>query len=214
MPKIQCPNCCNCFHETTEAFNPDVQPNGSMVRLLEPWRSWGWCAFGDGSDGRDKEVSETTATLVGDMICPNCEAPLAPSGRLTLVKGDNDFTVIEQPAVLEVTIDRMSSAVANLPKGDPGAFWEVNDPEIKKKVLALLDKRTVHEEIARQTGVSVHWLKTLIPELRKERKEERIGIVKAMLAAQKSRDEMVEATGMSITGVRNMVEEIQNCQGN
>ena len=84
MGLVKCPGCCQSFHETTDKFNPDVQPNGSMVRLRDPWRKWGWSPFGD-VDSRDIKFAETLCTLVSDMICPGCGSPLAPSGRLTII---------------------------------------------------------------------------------------------------------------------------------
>jgi len=85
MALIKCPNCGQCFHETTEKFNPDIRPNGSMVRLRQPWRGWGWSPFG-GEDGRDIRFAESEATLCSDLRCPCCGSPLAPGGRLTTVE--------------------------------------------------------------------------------------------------------------------------------
>lgn len=86
MGLIKCPSCCQCYHETTDKFNPDIRPDGSMVRLKEPWRSWGWSPFGDSEDGREIRFAETSATLASDMNCPGCGSPLAPSGRLTVIE--------------------------------------------------------------------------------------------------------------------------------
>lgn len=69
--KVICPNCKVLCHETTDAFNPDVRPDRSMVELLEPWRAWG---HGDGWQ---------------DLECPACLSPLAPSGRLRVVSDDH-----------------------------------------------------------------------------------------------------------------------------
>ena len=98
MPKIKCPSCCDCYHETTENFNPDVQPNGSMVRLMEPWRGWGWSPFGD-DDDRDIEFAETAATLSSDLICPGCGSPLAPDGRLIVLFPDKSLSERNQEAI-------------------------------------------------------------------------------------------------------------------
>lgn len=81
---VKCPNCGKCHHETTDKFDPNVRPNGSMVRLLDPWRKWGWTPFG-GQDGRDIAYAESAATLASDMFCPGCGSPLAPGGRLTVI---------------------------------------------------------------------------------------------------------------------------------
>lgn len=73
--KIQCPNCKRTDFVTTERYNPDVTPNGSMVKCLLPYHI-------------DWLTSSTT--LASEITCPECCAQLAPSGRLV---------VIEPPAV-------------------------------------------------------------------------------------------------------------------
>jgi hypothetical protein len=70
--KVQCPSCKRLICETTAAYNPDVRPNSRMIRLLKPWRQW---HPGDGY-------------MSSDLECPNCCAPLAPSGRLRVVPDD------------------------------------------------------------------------------------------------------------------------------
>ena len=84
---VVCPGCKQVFHETTDAFDPHRPANGAMVRLLDPWRKWGWCAFGN--DGLSPEIAEKPSTYWSMMECPGCCAPLAPGGRLTVV-GDED----------------------------------------------------------------------------------------------------------------------------
>ena len=46
--KVQCPNCKRVFWETTDKYDPNIKPNGSMVKLLEPYKSNNWPIFGDG----------------------------------------------------------------------------------------------------------------------------------------------------------------------
>ena len=181
MPKVKCINCGGVYHETTKHFKPDKELNGSMLKLLEPWRSWGWCAFGDGQDGRDIDIAETTATLVGDMCCPSCDAPLAPSGKLTLVEDSK--------------------------AGDFGE-WDYSEG-LKAQVLFMVDQRQPFAKIAEETGKPLEELKVSIPVLRTERKEERHNKIKTMLATGKTEAEMAEATEMSITGVKNMIKDIQ-----
>ena len=67
------------MHETTDKFDPDVRPNGSMVRLLEPWKSQKWDTFDDG-------CLPTAGTSCALMNCPACAGALAPSGRLTVIE--------------------------------------------------------------------------------------------------------------------------------
>jgi hypothetical protein len=75
--KVQCPGCKGIFYETTDKYIPDTLPNGSFVRLRKKWRDWNWDPF----DG----ALATTATSCSMMNCTSCGAPLAPSGRLTVL---------------------------------------------------------------------------------------------------------------------------------
>uniref|UniRef100_A0A6H1ZTP6 C2H2-type domain-containing protein n=1 Tax=viral metagenome TaxID=1070528 RepID=A0A6H1ZTP6_9ZZZZ len=69
--KVQCPVCKRVMFETTDKFNPDVTPNGSFVRSLALYQI-------------DWLTSSTT--LCPEMTCPECLAPLAPKGRLTVLE--------------------------------------------------------------------------------------------------------------------------------
>lgn len=92
MLKVQCPNCRKVCHRVNDTFDPDVRPHGGMVDLLEPWLSYGWGKFGEDSYGG-------SAVMAADMLCPLCQASLAPSGRLTLVSAD-DHQEIPKPKTL------------------------------------------------------------------------------------------------------------------
>ena len=78
MAKIKCRSCGRVVAETTDKFNPDVRPDGSMLRLVDPYKSWGWT----------KIMCWTDATMCNLIFCPNCEFPLAPHGRFNLVEID------------------------------------------------------------------------------------------------------------------------------
>jgi hypothetical protein len=80
--KVKCPNCGKIFWETTDKYDPNVSPNGSMVRLLEPWKSNNWPVFGDGV------MIASASTLAAEMDCPACLSQLAPSGRLTTIEDE------------------------------------------------------------------------------------------------------------------------------
>lgn len=72
---VKCPQCGVAYYETTDTFNPNASPNGSMLRLRDPWKSMGWYTYGvDRGDG--------ASMLASDLECTGCYAPLAPSGRL------------------------------------------------------------------------------------------------------------------------------------
>lgn len=101
--RIQCPGCKKVYHETTEKYDPDIRPNGAMVRLLEPWKGWGWAAF-------DAEGQAVSTTLCSEMLCPGCTAPLAPSGRLTILKSEFEEPI--PPPGTIVNIDEEPAKVA------------------------------------------------------------------------------------------------------
>jgi len=75
---VKCPQCKRTYYETTDTYDPNVRPNGSMLRLKDPWKSRGWSTYG-------LDRAEGAGLLAGDMECVGCSAPLAPSGRLKVV---------------------------------------------------------------------------------------------------------------------------------
>lgn len=68
--KVQCPNCKRKDFVTTDKFNPDVTPNGSMVKCLLPYQIDWLCS---------------STTLASEMTCPECCAQLVLNGRLTVL---------------------------------------------------------------------------------------------------------------------------------
>ena len=76
MPKgknhdVICPGCRESYHETTKRYNPNRDANAGMLKLKDIYISYGW----------DQPPPDPTAGY-GFLECPNCSAPLAPSGRL------------------------------------------------------------------------------------------------------------------------------------
>lgn len=69
--KVKCPNCKRTDFVTTDKYNPDVQPNGSMVKCLLPYHIDWLCS---------------SATYAAQMTCPECTCQLAPYGRLTVIE--------------------------------------------------------------------------------------------------------------------------------
>lgn len=76
--RVKCNGCGKILHETTDKYDPNITPNGSMVRLIFPWKSWGWSAF----DDEGEAISTTSAVM---MSCPACSAPLVLGGKLNIV---------------------------------------------------------------------------------------------------------------------------------
>ena len=75
---VICPGCGESYHETTKSFNPDIEANAGMIRLKEPWKSWGWT-----------EPPPDPTAGYGLLECPGCEAQLAPSGHLKVKEQDS-----------------------------------------------------------------------------------------------------------------------------
>jgi hypothetical protein len=68
--KVVCPNCKRKDFITTEKYNPNVTPNGSMVKCLLTYHIDWLCS---------------STTGVAEMTCPECLAQLAPSGKLIVI---------------------------------------------------------------------------------------------------------------------------------
>lgn len=85
--KITCQQCYQSSHEVTDKYDPSVPVDGTMVRLSEPYRSWGWEMFNEDDPG----VKE------GDMMCGFC------GNRLFI---DNVAIIEDKPATLVEVIDK------------------------------------------------------------------------------------------------------------
>ncbi|WP_289020396.1 hypothetical protein [Desulfobacter postgatei] len=68
---VICPGCGLSHHQTTEDYNPDKNANLSMLRLKKKYRAWGW-----------EEMPRDPHSGYGCLVCPECGAALAPSGKL------------------------------------------------------------------------------------------------------------------------------------
>jgi hypothetical protein len=68
--KVKCPNCGRTDFITTDKYNPDVRPNGGMVKCTLPYYI-DWLT--------------TSSTVCAEMTCPECMAQLAPSGVLNVL---------------------------------------------------------------------------------------------------------------------------------
>lgn len=70
---VICPGCGQSYHDTTPAYDPDRNANAAMLRLKEKYREWGW-----------DEIIPDRHSSYGCIVCPDCGAALAPSGRLSI----------------------------------------------------------------------------------------------------------------------------------
>lgn len=63
---VICPFCFQSSHELTDKYDPTIPVNGTMIRLSEPYRSWGWETHGEDDTGQKE----------GDILCGHCGGQL------------------------------------------------------------------------------------------------------------------------------------------
>ena len=81
--KVKCTNCGRTDFETTDKYDPNITPNGSMVKCLLPYMI-DWLTL--------------STTKAAEMTCPECLAQLAPSGKLTVLpEPPEEQTRAEEP---------------------------------------------------------------------------------------------------------------------
>lgn len=86
--KVVCPQCRRRLFVTTEHYNPDISPNGSMVRFL---------------GGYHIDWLTTSATKCSELACPECQGQLAPFGRLTVIDESKPASIDNFPEETEIT---------------------------------------------------------------------------------------------------------------
>lgn len=105
--KVKCKSCGQIRHETTDKYDPDVRPNGAMVRLINPWKDWHWDCFDEAGQG----ISTTPCSM---MVCPGCAAPLCPSGRLTVLPKEEPVEAPKSTGFVCETCGRPCKTLAGL----------------------------------------------------------------------------------------------------
>jgi len=94
---IRCRNCKVIHHETTEHYRNDMPVQGRMLRLIEPWKGYGWPEF---------SPYDTWDALQ----CPNCGAPIpGQDGRVRPISA-------ETPAVAPLVSPPVEKSVLQDPK--------------------------------------------------------------------------------------------------
>jgi len=139
--KVQCPNCKRKSFETTDRFDPNATPNGSMVKCLLPY-AIDWLM--------------TSTTLSAEMTCPECLCQLAPSGALNVIIeprriGEFFKTPLNSFAQGEDKIRIPTEEVPELPAvetpkvGKPAFICEICGKELSSP-LALAGHKRSHKE--------------------------------------------------------------------
>lgn len=99
--KIACPLCRRKLFTTTEHYNPDISPNGSMLKFL---------------GGYHLDFLLTSTTKAAELCCPECQGQLAPSGRLTVIEEQKTIMETEEAITARFAeIDKADQPVTDLP---------------------------------------------------------------------------------------------------
>ena len=68
---IVCPGCAQVFFSATDKYDPERNANPAMIQLNQPYKGYGW-----------DELPKDPTMGYGCLVCPDCGAALAPSGKL------------------------------------------------------------------------------------------------------------------------------------
>lgn len=97
--KVVCPSCRRKEFVTTDKYNPDKAPNGGMIKWLGTYHIDFLCS---------------STTLASELICPSCQAQLAPSGRLTVIEPlQQQETVVEEDPDKDFICDICGKSFSN-----------------------------------------------------------------------------------------------------
>lgn len=116
--KVKCTNCGRTDFVTTDKYDPNITPNGAMVKCLLPYHI-------------DWLTSSTT--LAAEMTCPECCAQLAPSGRLTVLPAQKSIMETEE-AMVEQFAEIDAKKVTTVFSDENSNLGEVL-PKVGKKVF-------------------------------------------------------------------------------
>ena len=115
--KIKCPNCKRTDFETTANYNPNLPPNGSMVKCLLPYHIDWLCS---------------STTKGAEMTCPECLAALVIKGKLS----------VAQPTLME-TEEAFTEKIATCEQEVPETFiCDVCGKQAKNKLGLNSHKRS------------------------------------------------------------------------
>jgi len=155
--KVYCPGCKKSFHETTEHFDPEKPARGDMVRLVDPYRKWGWCSFGDQGNGLSPDRAERKGTYYSEMDCPGCGAAMAPHRFLYIKHADGLIhtgklmSVLEAAGELPVVEEQTDAEGAIEAVKDSNDVADADEPR-HVKVIRLRDEGLSYKKIADAIG--------------------------------------------------------------
>ena len=123
--KVKCTNCGRTDFITTDKYNPDEPPNGSMVKCLLSYHI-DWLTL--------------STTKAAEMTCPECCAQLAPSGRLTVLPETKTLMETEEAMVKRFAEIDKAEPTPNV--GKPAYICDVCGKELKTAGALTLHKRS------------------------------------------------------------------------
>ena len=71
---VVCPNCGFVQYETTEQYDDSVSAHPGMIKMIEPYASWGW-----------EQPPMDVSAGYGCLECGECGSQLAPNGKLKVL---------------------------------------------------------------------------------------------------------------------------------
>ena len=74
---VLCPYCRESHFKTTDQYNPDETAHPGMIKMIEPYLSYGW-----------QQPPQDPTAGYGVLECCECGSPLAPDGFLTVEGGE------------------------------------------------------------------------------------------------------------------------------
>jgi len=136
---VRCKNCGGRYWETTDLYNPDEIPDGSMLRLRQPWLGNRWPIFGDGilpkADG-----SGLACIKPSEMDCPGCLAGIIYNGQI-IVELDPveviEAVELESAEVVEVIVEDLKPVVEPINRQE----IELMKDEIKSNISRAKSRR-------------------------------------------------------------------------
>lgn len=136
---VKCPGCSECYHRTTDRYNPDVMTTGDMLEILPKYRDYMW-----------EDFPKDDYVMGDNILCPQCGVPYVNhEGRVTTIEilSDKDEKPSEND---EKSLDTDKKLRDNVVMGTEYATVSAPDPDQKEKEERKIEKSETGEFICPQ----------------------------------------------------------------